>query len=676
MKRFRIWGLLLVLILLTFFAPASETYAASTKTLSKIEITPASIIITGLNQESRNLSTIAYYSDGTTEDITNISTYSSTSKSVVTVQQDAAGNKFYKSGTLAGKATITAAYGVKRITAAVTVKAKLTSISITPAELKITGNNVLSNTVAVKAYYENGTSAAVTTKAKIESDNPEIVTITSYRLKSGAKSGIAVVTAAYKEYDIECTSVSNITVVPTLTKINISPAVDSIIGQNTKGQKVKVTGEYSDNTTKDVTDSAVFTSSASTIAFVKDGYITSGAKSGKANITAKFNNKTAVCTVTVTPILLKITPSIMTATINGPQMTGSTIRILAYYSDNTTKDVTLLCKYKSTDNNIAYVDVKTLKSGQKSGTTTITVTFENMMAEIVVTAKTGLLSISASPAVSRIIGPNASGEYISVTGDYSDGTQKSIKSSLAFSSSNSNIAYVKSNRLVSGKNSGNAAITVKYSGKSITCEVCVKPLVSSLRVSPSTQTIIGKNASGKTLAITAVYADGSLEDVTDWAVLSSSDNTIVTVKGTEISSGTNYGSAKINVSYGGKFGTCLVDVPAPPLDKKPTNLISTKEMEKKHGKIESISVSSENLNVHTTNSSGGYIRIVSSFPDGFSMEVSPKVMFNTSNGNIAYVTKDSNGNRILMSGNKTGTAKITAIYGGKIISFYVTVTAN
>jgi len=675
MERFRVWGSLLILILFILFAPAVETFAA-TKTLSKIAITPVSVTIIGLNQESRTLSTIAYYTDGTTEDVTNTSTYSTNSNTVATVEKDSDGNKFYKSGTKVGTATITAAYGAKKITSTVTVKAKLTSIAITPAAPKITGNNVLSSTVAVKAYYENGTSATVTSKAKIESDNTDIVTITSYRLKSGSKSGTAKVTATYKEYDVECTSVSNVTVVSTLTKISISPLTDSIIGQNIKGQEVKVTGTYSDNTTQDVTTSATFASSSSTVAFVKDGYITSGTKSGKVSITAKYNNKSAVCVVTVIPTLSKISPSITTATINAPNSTGSTIKITATYSDNSTKDVTTLCGYDSSDKNIAYVDVKTLKSGNKSGSAKITVTFENMKTTITVNAKVGVLSISVSPAISRIIGPSVTGQAITVKGDYSDGTQKNITSSLAFSSSDSNIAYVKSYKLVSGKNAGNAIITVKYSSKTANCEVFVKPVVSSLKVSPSAQTIIGKNMNGKSLTITATYADGSSDDVTDWASLSSNDNNIASVKGTIISSGTNYGSAKITASYGGKSASCSVNVPVPPIVNTPVKFIPTKEMEKIHGKVDSISISSGASDVHATNSAGGYVRIVSSFPDGFSLDVSPKTMFNTSNGAIAYVTKDANGNRILMSGNKTGTAKITAVYGGKIVSFYVSVSEN
>lgn len=664
-KKFTLISVLFLLVIMfTFFS-----YAATTITLTKIVISPANLTIVGLNQESRTLITTAYYSNGSTVDITNNASYSSSNSTVAFINQDINGNKYFMSGTKTGTAYITASFNGKTSRATVVVNPKLIGITITPTASTITGNNKLGNYVAVMANYDGRTPVTVTSSTTFSSSDSSIVTVTSSRLMSGAKSGTAFITASYKSFTATC----KVTVVPTLTKITFEPAVATIVNQNVKGEKVKITALYSDNTTVDVSENAAYKSNNSAIAFIEGGFITSGAKSGKAVITATYGAKTATCTVTVIPVLQKITVTPTATTISGPNIIGSSIKVVGTYSDAIARDVTSGSVFTSNDVNIAYVANKKIVSGAKSGTTTINVVYNDKTASVIVTAKMGLLSISLSPNSSRIVGQNKSGQALTVTGYYSDGTSKKITSSITYTSSDSNVAIVKSNILVSASNPGKAVITAKYSTKTATCEVDVKPSVLNLRVSPSVYTIIGKNSTGKELMVQAVYTDGRTEDVTEWAVFNSNNTDVAIVKGNVLSSSNSYGSAKIIALYGGKTAECLVSIPAPPTEKKEVNIVP-REVEKKHGKVTNLSVSHSSSNIYSKYSAGGYISVVSSFSDGFSLDISPKVMFNTSDGEIAYVTKDSNGNRIIMSGSKTGTAVITAMYGGKIYSFTVTVT--
>lgn len=669
MKNFRLFISVFTVILITIIIGFSfVTDAAPSKTLSRIKVNPSSFTITGFSQESRNLSTIAYYSDGSTQDITNSDIYSSSDSEKVYITQDSDGNKYFKSGTKKGTAYITAVYNGKTSKCTVVVKPKLTGISFTPASKVITGRNVLSSGVAVKALYEDASAATVTNSSKFTSSDSDIAFIINNRIKSGTKYGTAEITASYQEK----TAVCSVTVNPVLLSISITPSSCTITGQNKTGEEVRVTALYDDDSTKDVTASAALKTSSSTIVSVIDGFLTSGSKSGKATVTATYNKKTAACTVTVVPILVSISASPASSTISYPNYKGSAVKITAAYSDAVKKDVTSLCTFESSNSNIAYVENKTLKSGSKSGTAIITARYENKQADITVTAKTGILSVSLSPSYSRIFGPNSSGQKLTLTAYYSDDTVKEITTSISYKSSNTNIVTVSKNVLKSGKNSGMATITATYSKKTATCEVTVTPLVSKLSVSPSALTIIGKNTAGKRVKVNATYSDGSSEDITEWAAFTSNNAGVAYIEDDIIKSGSNNGTAVITASFCGKSTTLSVDVPAPPIQTKPVNIIR-KEIEKKHGKTSDLTVPSYPSTIEGTNSAGGYLTIVSSFPDGFSLDVSPKVMFNTSDGNIAYVKKDSNGNRILVSGDKTGTATITAIYGGKIVSFQVTV---
>lgn len=62
------------------------------------------------------------------------------------------------------------------------------------------------------------------------------------------------------------------------------------------------------------------------------------------------------------------------------------------------------------------------------------------------------------------------------------------------------------------------------------------------------------------LTITANYASGDTEDVTDSATYSSSEEGVATVSSSGLITGVAEGSATITASFGGATGTCAVTV--------------------------------------------------------------------------------------------------------------------
>lgn len=84
--------------------------------------------------------------------------------------------------------------------------------------------------------------------------------------------------------------------IPTVVSIAVSPASATLAVNGT--QALTVTATYNDNSTKDVTADATFTSSDVAIATVAGGVVTAQA-AGSATITATFDGKQATSTITV-----------------------------------------------------------------------------------------------------------------------------------------------------------------------------------------------------------------------------------------------------------------------------------------------------------------------------------------------------------------------------------------
>ena len=103
---------------------------------------------------------------------------------------------------------------------------------------------------------------------------------------------------------------------PTLTSITVAPTSASIIQGGT--QQINATGNYNDGSTKDLTGSATWTTSASAVATVSKGGLVTAASTisnppGTATITATSGTITARSTITVntgplTAIAISTTP--------------------------------------------------------------------------------------------------------------------------------------------------------------------------------------------------------------------------------------------------------------------------------------------------------------------------------------------------------------------------------
>jgi 6-phosphogluconolactonase (cycloisomerase 2 family) len=157
----------------------------------------------------------------------------------------------------------------------------------------------------------------------------------------------------------------------TLTGVAVTPASASIAAGAT--QQFTATGMYSDNSTKDLTSSATWASSSTSVATIAASGLATAVATGSSNITATAAGKTsAPATLTVTAptvVSIAVTPATASIVVGNTQQFTAT----ATYSDKSTKDITSTANWNSATPAVASISMAGgLATGLAAGTSAIT----------------------------------------------------------------------------------------------------------------------------------------------------------------------------------------------------------------------------------------------------------------------------------------------------------------
>ncbi len=293
--------------------------------LQSIIVTPASPSL--LTVSTGSFTATGNYSDTSTLDITNQVSWTSDSPASATIAASGTVTTL-KQGTPKISATLA---GVSGTTTLTVTGGNLTSIALTPASLTLV--NGTSGRVTATGTFSNVTSRDITGMLAWSVTDPSIATVSppagNLAFVTATKVTVAAttLTAQFGQTGAAGTVTSattppNLTVkAPTLNIIQgltITPA-SLALAVGTSG-RFKVTGNFNDGTTQDLTFNAVWSSNASTMATVGDlglalGQVT-GKAAGSAIISAVYGGQTATVPVTVTaPTLQSLTLSPPSANI-------------------------------------------------------------------------------------------------------------------------------------------------------------------------------------------------------------------------------------------------------------------------------------------------------------------------------------------------------------------------
>lgn len=253
----------------------------SSATLSSISVTPASAVLAPTT--SANCVATGTFSDGSTQVITNIVTWTSSAPSVASVNS---GGKVTAQSH--GNATITAQLGSLSANCAIVVDGSpLTSIKISPQIASIPQQTELA--FVATGTFADGNTQNLTTSVLWTSSPASVATISNLPATTGEATGLEPGTATITALFGGQLGTATLTVTSaTATSLRVSPAATNL--EHGGFTRFTALAEFSDGTTRDVTSSVTWTSSNASVAIVTPTGVATSTRSGMTNVTATMND--------------------------------------------------------------------------------------------------------------------------------------------------------------------------------------------------------------------------------------------------------------------------------------------------------------------------------------------------------------------------------------------------
>jgi hypothetical protein len=503
------------------------------------------------------LAALATLQDGTQQDVTAVGQWSSSAPEVVAV---VAGKV---AALAAGKAAVTVALGTLKATAEVSVlPAPVTSLALQPVGPVLAAGMTLQ--LHAVATYQDGQTAEVTASASYTSSDMAVLAIDAGGLCTALQAGTSVVTASFGGQ----TAVTVVTVLPIqLAKLTMKPATLELPAGTSAN--LKVTGQWSDGSATDVTQSAHWTASDAGVAVVaaapgSKGFV-SALAGGNTLVTASFAGQTATCAVTVTQALLQGL-AIAPPAVSLPKGGSAQLAAIGTFSDGKTQDLTAEVVWGSTESGVAAVGTASGKKGLvqalQPGTAKVSASLGKLSAASTVTVTAAVitgLAVTVQPP-SLVLGQKGKAKAV---GTYSDGDQQDLTEQVVWQTDNAKVAVVSNvpgaRGIVTSTGPGTTQVEAKVGGMAAQVTLVVTaPVLKELVVTPANP----ERHAGQTVqfAASAVYSNDTVQNVTQQASWSASDAAVAEQGPTGLFKALAAGNSAIVAMWGGKTGKTTLTV--------------------------------------------------------------------------------------------------------------------
>ena len=267
--------------------------------------------------------------------------------------------------------------------------------------------------------YSDGHKKDITSSVTWNSSAKNVASITSGGLATGVAAGQSKITATL----LSIRGAASLRVTLALVAIAVTPNASTIIVGNS--QQFMATGTFSDGSTKDITSSVVWSSSATNIVTIGNtglanaliGGVAPGDPPAQVTIAATLSSVNGSTTLTVTDNLTSIALSPSSITLNvGSQQTFTAT---GSYQDGTSSDVTSLALWSSSNTSVLTI----VASGSGAGTATAVA----IGAATVTAAENGIngtatVTVTKAPPPPGAITPSFFGMTIGDTAPYPPST--------------------------------------------------------------------------------------------------------------------------------------------------------------------------------------------------------------------------------------------------------------
>ena len=403
----------------------STSVTVTAPTITSISITPDDMTLAiGVGQQ---YVASAIYSDGSIQDLVTGVQWTSSNTTVATID----GNGL--ATTLAsGDTTITATVGSFTDSSVITVvPAHLQSITLSPTNVTMPASTLQQFTAV--GNFDDGSTQVLVSAAWLSS-SPGVLTIDGNGLATAVSAGTTTVSVTSGSVSAS-TSVTVSTA--TLVTLAIEPLNASMPVDATK--QFKATGTFSDNSTQDMTQQVLWSSSAPGVATITNLGLASSLTTGGTTITAMQGAVSASTTLTVSNVTLV---SIAISPSNGRVQKGTSLKFTAVgtYSDGSTATLTNV-SWRSSKNNLANMRKNGILHAKKAGTLTVTASAFGVTGSTSVTVGSGTLtSIDIAPA-NPTVAHGATQQFVAL-GSFSDGSTQDVSINSHWSSTIPSVATI------------------------------------------------------------------------------------------------------------------------------------------------------------------------------------------------------------------------------------------
>ena len=423
----------------------------------------------------------------------------------------------------------------------------LNSISISRLEGKIKAGN--SRQLTVTAYYTDSSTTDVSTSVAWSSSQSNIANISTNGVLDASSAGQTSITAILdgKEDSIDVDVID-------FSELSISPTALTLVKGSV--QQYTATGQYSDNSTEDLSDKVSWNSSHPIFASISESGLLTTISQGTSTISANFDSYSSSTTLTVS------LPELTLITINTPSLltkgVSEQLSAVGLFSNGSTQDISSLVTWHSSDISVASIDeTQGLLTPIQAGDVTITASTSSLRSSAVIEISAATLEeINITPADISLA--KGSSTTVSIIAIFSDQSIVDISSQVDWENSNDTTVTLIPNdsnlsSTIFGNNVGSAVLTASFSGHEATLQVDVSDaILTELTISPENISL-PLGLSHRFFA-NGIYSDGSVQDLSTQVTWASNEITLAAIDNSASLEGVAQGLAEGVASISATLG--------------------------------------------------------------------------------------------------------------------------
>ena len=291
-----------------------------------------------------------------------------------------------------------------------------------------------------------GSSQDITSSSTWTSSNTAVATVDATGRVSHVGSGQAEIRATYQDLFGGAIVLVNVTV----TSVAVTCTSE------TGAHVCTATARLSNGTTQDVTSSgAVWSSSNTDVATVSSTGRVTHISNGQVEIGARFQSVTGGVVLTLSGVATTVSVGVSCT----PQTGAHQCAASASFSDGSSRVVTSEASWTSTNTAVATVDSSGRVTHRSAGQTQIRATFRNVTGSA--TLDVFVLALSS---ITVSCTPQFEAHQCAAVANFNDGTNQTVTSQAAWTSTNTTVATVDNSGLVRHRSSGQTQIRAAFQG--------------------------------------------------------------------------------------------------------------------------------------------------------------------------------------------------------------------